>query len=142
MLSTIQKFLMHASFYIEFIIQWNLWIADTRFFKDLSVIKKCTPLGGSLTKTVTFETKLFVRYLGCPLLGGFTVIHTSLHKKWSFLLSISALNETKSAVSYIFEQCVQETSSLLVFLCKVKGGFTRFMVENFHFLNLPTLFAY
>ena len=36
-------------------------------------------LGGSLKKIVTFGTKHFVRYskparyLGCPLLGGFTV---------------------------------------------------------------------
>ena len=30
-------------------------------------------LGGSLTKIVTSGSKHFVRYLGCPLLGGFTV---------------------------------------------------------------------
>ena len=39
----------------------------------------CPLLGGSLTKIVTFGTKPFVhysrhvRYLGCPLLGGFTI---------------------------------------------------------------------
>ena len=51
-----------------------------RVLKNLSVIKRCPLLGGSLTKIVTFETKHFVcysrhvRYLGCPLLGGFAVI--------------------------------------------------------------------
>ena len=50
-----------------------------RVLKNLSVIKRCPLLGGSLTKIVTFGTKHFVRYsrhvryLGCPLLGGFTV---------------------------------------------------------------------
>ena len=47
--------------------------------KTFSVIKRCPLLGGSLTKIVTFGTKHFVnylrhvRYLGCALLGGFTV---------------------------------------------------------------------
>ena len=47
--------------------------------KNVSVIKRCPYLGGSLIKTVIFGTKYFVRYsrhfryLGCPLLGGFTV---------------------------------------------------------------------
>ena len=47
--------------------------------KHLSVIKMYLLLAGSLTKIVTFGTKHFVRYsrhvryLGCPLLGGFTV---------------------------------------------------------------------
>ena len=47
--------------------------------KNLSVIEKCPLLGGNLRKIVTFETKFFVRYLrhvrylGCTLLGGFTV---------------------------------------------------------------------
>ena len=48
--------------------------------KKLPVIKRCPLLGGSLTKIVTFGIKHFVgcsrhvRYLGCPLLGGFTVL--------------------------------------------------------------------
>ena len=47
--------------------------------KKLSVIKRCPLLGGSLTKIVTLSTKhfvrcsMYVRYLGCPLLGVFTV---------------------------------------------------------------------
>ena len=41
--------------------------------KNLSVIKRCPLLRGSLTKIVTFGTKHFVRYLGCPLLGGFNI---------------------------------------------------------------------
>ena len=50
-----------------------------RVLKNLSVIKRCPLLGGSLTKTFTFGTKYYVRYswhvryLGCPLLSGFTV---------------------------------------------------------------------
>ena len=48
--------------------------------KNLSVIEKRPLLGGSLTKIVAFGTKRFirysrhVRYFGCPLLGGFTVL--------------------------------------------------------------------
>ena len=47
--------------------------------KNLFVIKRFPLLRGSLTKIVTFGTKHFVRYsrhvryLGCPLLGDFTV---------------------------------------------------------------------
>ena len=50
-----------------------------RVLKNLSVIKRCLLLRGSLTKIVTFWAKNFVcylrhvRFLGCPLLGGFTV---------------------------------------------------------------------
>ena len=49
-----------------------------RVFKNLSVIM-CPLLGVSLTKIVAFEIKHFVRYsrhvryLGCPLLGGFII---------------------------------------------------------------------
>ena len=51
-----------------------------RVLKNLSFIKRCSLMGGSLTKIVTFGPKHFVRYsrhfryLGCPLLGGFTVV--------------------------------------------------------------------
>ena len=57
-----------------------------RVLKNLSVIKRCPLLGDSLTKIVTFGTKHFVRYssyvryLGCPLLRGFTVLY--LMKLW------------------------------------------------------------
>ena len=50
-----------------------------RVLKNLSVIERCPPLGGNLTKIATFGTKRFVRYpmhawyLGCPLLGSFNV---------------------------------------------------------------------
>ena len=50
-----------------------------RVFKNLSIIKRCSLLGDSLTKIVIFVTNHFVRYsryaryLGCLLLGGFTV---------------------------------------------------------------------
>ena len=50
-----------------------------RLLKNLSVIKRCPLLGGSKTKIVTFGTKHFacysrhVRYMRCPLLGGFIV---------------------------------------------------------------------
>ena len=55
-----------------------------KVFKNLAVIKRCPLLGGSLTENVTFATKHFVRYsrhvryLGCPLLRGFTVLITLL----------------------------------------------------------------
>ena len=54
-------------------------IKHIRILKNLSVMKRCPLLGGSLTKIVTFGTKHFVcysrhiRYLECPLLGCFTV---------------------------------------------------------------------
>ena len=54
--------------------------------KKLSVIKRCPLLRGSLTKIVTFGAKHFVRYsrhvryLGCPLLRGFTVIVKGVEK--------------------------------------------------------------
>ena len=52
---------------------------NLQVLKILSVIKRCPLLGGSSTKIVTYGTKHFVRYsrhvryLGCPLLGGFFV---------------------------------------------------------------------
>ena len=52
-----------------------------RILRNLSVIKRCSLLGRILTKIVTFRTKHFVRYsrhvryMGCPLLGGFTVFN-------------------------------------------------------------------
>ena len=42
--------------------------------KNLSVIKRCPLLGGSLTKTVTFWTKHLGLFKACPLFGGFIVI--------------------------------------------------------------------
>ena len=51
-----------------------------RILKNLSVIERYPLLGGNLKKIVAFGTKRFVRYsrhvryLGCPLLGGFTVL--------------------------------------------------------------------
>ena len=50
-----------------------------QLLKKLSVIEGCLLLGRNLKKIVTFGTKCFlryswnVRYLGCPLFGGFTV---------------------------------------------------------------------
>ena len=49
-----------------------------RVLKNLSFIKRCPLLGSNLKKIVRLGTKRFarylwhVRYLGCPLLGGFT----------------------------------------------------------------------
>ena len=54
-----------------------------RFLKNVSIIGRCLLLGGNLTKIVLFVTNRFVhypihvRYLGCPLLGGFTVLTKS-----------------------------------------------------------------
>ena len=50
-----------------------------RVLKNLFVIKTCPLLGGSFTKIAIFGTIHFVRYsnhvryLGCPLLGSFTL---------------------------------------------------------------------
>ena len=58
-----------------------------RVLKNLSVIERCPLLGGNLKKIVTFGTKCFVRYswhvryLGCPLLGGFTVVKIGIVSK-------------------------------------------------------------
>ena len=60
--------------------------------KKLFFIERCLLLGGNLKKIVTFRTKcfvrysLYVRYLGCPLLGGFTVLskHVILPKTANF----------------------------------------------------------
>ena len=57
-----------------------------RVLKNVSVIKRCPLLGGSLTEIVTFRSKHFVRYirhvcyLECPLLRGFTVVSTKTEK--------------------------------------------------------------
>ena len=62
---------------IHFIVKLNS--GHRRVLKNLSVIERCPLLGGNFIKIVTFGTKCFVcylwhvRYLGCPLLGGFTV---------------------------------------------------------------------
>ena len=50
-------------------------IRHLRVLKNLSVIERYPLLGGNLKKIVTIGTKGIVRYLGCPLLGGFTVFH-------------------------------------------------------------------
>ena len=65
-----------------------------RVLKNLSAIKRCTLLRGSLTKIVTFRTKHFVRYsrhvryLRCPLLRGFTVLsccHSNTFRDKNFI---------------------------------------------------------
>ena len=56
-----------------------------RVLKNLSASKRCPLLGGSLTKTVKFGTKHFVRYLGYPLLGGFTVVLDIINTFFLFL---------------------------------------------------------
>ena len=64
-----------------------------RALQNLPLIKKCALLGGSLTKIVTFGAKRFVRYasyvryLGCPLLGGFTA--STKHAFGSRLLNMN-----------------------------------------------------
>ena len=51
-----------------------------RVLNNYSVIERCPLLGGNLKKIVGFGTKRFVRYswhvryLGCPLLRGLTVL--------------------------------------------------------------------
>ena len=48
-----------------------------RVLKIMSVIERCLLLGGNFKKIVTVGTKCFQgmsAILGCPLLGGFTVV--------------------------------------------------------------------
>ena len=62
-----------------------------RVLNNLYVIKRCPLLWGSSTKIVTFGTKYFVRYsrhvryLGCRLLWGFTLLITVRLKGGSLL---------------------------------------------------------
>ena len=55
-----------------------------RVLKNLSIIETCPLLGGNLKKLFTIGTIRFVRYLWhvryieCPLLGGFTIKHIRL----------------------------------------------------------------
>ena len=55
-----------------------------RVLKNVSVIERCPLLGGNLKEIVTFGTENFVRhsrhvrYLGRPLLGGFTAFDIPL----------------------------------------------------------------
>ena len=62
-------------------------------------------MGGSLTKIVTFETKHFirysrhVRYLRCPLLGGFTVFSFELKKIFFFFALKTVLEELTFLIS-------------------------------------------
>ena len=68
----------------------RLNIGHLQVLKNLCVIKRWPLLGGSLTNIVTFGTKhficysSFVRFLGCPLLGSFTVkINLNFHFRTS-----------------------------------------------------------
>ena len=60
-----------------------------RVLKNLSVIKRCPLFGVSLIQIVTIGTKHFVRYsrhvcyLGCPLLGCFTVFLDLTHLQYT-----------------------------------------------------------
>ena len=70
-------------FFLSFILYRRHYLylnsGHLRVLKNLSVIERCPLLGDNFKKIVTFGTKPFVRYsrhvcyLGCPLLGGFTV---------------------------------------------------------------------
>ena len=70
-----------------------------RVLKNLSVIKRCPLLGGSLTEIVTYITKHFahysrhVGYLGCSLLRGFTVVLCALFFSFFKLRYFTGQNE-------------------------------------------------
>ena len=65
----------------------HLWV-----LKNLSVIKRLLLLGGSLVKIATFGSKHFVSYsrhvgyLGCPLLGGLTLVDETRTEPKSFII--------------------------------------------------------
>ena len=103
-----------------------------RVLKNLPVIKRCPLLGGSLTKIVTFGTEHFVRYsrhvryLGCSVLGSFTVVDFSFAKSYNFIpVRIYSLNcswlhllDIKHAISLTFTISV---TPRLVFLFKIES---------------------
>ena len=66
-----------------------------RVLKNVSVIERCPLLGGNLKKIVTFGTKCFVRYswhvryLGCLLLGGFTVLQYATYLQFNYFLDFT-----------------------------------------------------
>ena len=76
-----------------------------RILKNLSVIERCPLLGGNLKKIVAFGTKHFarysrhVRYLRCPLLGGFTVLSIdTLRQCLKLYISNSNNNNKKNSL--------------------------------------------
>ena len=73
--------------------------------------KRCLLLGGSLTKIVTCGTKHFVRYsrhvryLGCLLLGGFTVLENLKAPHSLLLLVFFTEAEERGCVSFMLSAC-------------------------------------
>ena len=70
----LERGLLHFKNTVKPLNSGHLWV-----IKNLSVTERCPLLGGNLKKIVTFVTQHFVRYswyvryLGCLLLGDFTV---------------------------------------------------------------------
>ena len=65
-----------------------------RVLKNLSVIERCSVLGGSSTKILSKHFVHYsrnVRYLGCPLLGGFTVLLKDLDNTLCALLLLTIM---------------------------------------------------
>ena len=109
-----------------------------RLLKKLSVIKRCLLLGGSLTKIVVFETKHFVRYLGCPLLGGFTVIIWD-KKLWLVFLNRNFLvNQFISTFAVLYPLKASDVKKCLLAndLNLKKFGLTLFLLQFYEYKNL------
>ena len=112
-----KTFLNLITKYSEPLNRGHLWV-----FKNLSNINRCPLLGCSLTKTVTFGTKHFIhysrhaRYLGCPLLGGFTVLE-SIWKKLS-KQTLTKLNSEPNSEIFKFVLCKPIPNSLPCFFHK------------------------
>ena len=105
----------------------------------LRLLKKlCLLLGGSLTKIVVFETKHFVRYLGCPLLGGFTVIIWD-QKLWLVFLNRNFLvNQFISTFTVLYPLKASDVKKcLLANLNLKKFGLTLFLLQFYEYKNLP-----
>ena len=68
----------HLQLFVDYTLK-PLNIGHLRLLKNMSIIERCPLLGGNLTKIFTVGAKRFVHYpmytsyLGCALLGGFTV---------------------------------------------------------------------
>ena len=107
--------------------------------KNLCVIERCPLLGGNLKKIVTFATKCFicyswhVRYLGCLLLGGFTVMTKIWEQEKYCTILITGLWLVRKVFYYEYvkqEKCIYfmpDTPFLLLFTFFSNARFFNFL---------------
>ena len=138
----------HADRHIQCIYKVKpLKSGHLQVLKNLSIIEGCLVLGVNLKSNVTFGTKCFVHYsqhvhyLGCPLLGGFTVYRkmSVLHIFFSVSAKLRGPNNTLSSdmtksichlISHKFSQFLvlsghfgTKKSKIIQFLSRLQGNF-------------------